>query len=132
MDHSPGALILVVDDHPRMARALAEMVERAGFRPTLASGGQAAVAAFAAAEAAGTPFRAVISDFSMADLDGLAVAAAVKRASPSTPVVVLTAYDVGGHDRLPANVDAILTKLPTVDVLRETLLRLMENDSRRH
>jgi len=127
MEANSGALVLVVDDHQGMAKRLKEMVERAGFCPTLAFSGREAIEAFAAAQSAGAPFRAVITDFSMDDTDGLAVAAAVKRTSPSTVVIVMTAYATDAADRLPANVDAMMTKIPHDDVLRSTLVRLLES-----
>ena len=47
------------------------------------------MATFNAALSAGSPFSAVVTDFRMADLDGLAVAAGVKAVSPATTVVLL-------------------------------------------
>jgi CheY-like chemotaxis protein len=117
--------VLVVDDHPEMANRVGEMVERAGFHTSVALGGREGITAFAAAQSAGSAFSMVITDFSMADLDGLAVAAAVKAASPSTPVVMLTAYAVNANDLLPRNVDAALTKPPSNAELRSTLERLI-------
>ena len=85
------------------------------------------MAAFNAALSAGSPFFAVVTDFSMGDLDGLAVAAAVKAASPATTVVLLTAYAVDGDDDLPQHVDAVLRKPPSEALLRSTLARLIIN-----
>jgi CheY-like chemotaxis protein len=124
MEDKPRLHVLVVDDHPAMASRLAEMVERAGFRASVALSGRAGLAAFSAAQSAGSPFSAIITDFSMADLDGMAVAAAVKKASPSTAVILLTAYVVSADDPLPRNVDAILTKPASDQRLRSTLTQL--------
>jgi CheY-like chemotaxis protein len=115
--------VLVVDDHAELAERLAEMVELAGFRASSARGGKEGIAAFVDAQAAGSPFALIITDLSMAGLSGLAVAAAVKNESPSTPVVLLTAYDIH-PDHLPQYVDAILTKPPAIEDLRSTLTRL--------
>ena len=76
--------VLVIDDYPGMAAKLAEMVERAGFEAACAVGGREGIAVFEAALAAGSPFSVIITDFSMPEVDGLAVAAAVKTVSPST------------------------------------------------
>ena len=117
--------VLVVDDHPGMAEKVAAVIERAGFRASWAGGGREGVAAFHAAKAAGSPFSAIITDFRMPDLDGLALAAAVKGVSPSTPVILLTAYVVTtAGDQLPPYIDAILTKPPSGEELRSTLARL--------
>jgi CheY-like chemotaxis protein len=116
--------VLVVDDHAEMAERLAEMIEFAGFRASVSTSGKGGIAAFREAQAAGSPFAVVVTDFSMADADGLAVAAAVKGESPATPVVLLTGYLVGDNHQLPRNVDAILTKPPSVKDLRSTLTRM--------
>jgi CheY-like chemotaxis protein len=89
------------------------------------SAGGEGIAAFHAALSAGAPFSAVVTDFSMPDLDGLAVAAAVKAASPATAVVLLTAYAIDTHDHLPPNVDAVLGKPPSEALLRSTLAPLI-------
>ena len=117
--------VLVVDDYPGIAKRLGDIVERAGFRTSCAFGGREGIAAFNAALSAGSPFSAVVTDFSMPDLDGLAVAAAVKAASPATAVILLTAYAADTHDHLPRNVDAVLEKPPSEARLRSTLARLI-------
>ena len=117
--------VLVVDDHPEVARRVGEMLERVGFRTSIALGGKEGVTAFAAAQSGGSAFSAVITDFSMAELDGLAVAAAVKAASPSTPVLLITAYALNADDPLPRNVDAVLAKPSLTGELRSTLERLV-------
>ena len=117
--------VLVVDDYPGLARRIADTVERAGFLTSCAFGGREAIAVFNAALSAGSPFSAVVTDFSMPDFNGLAVAAAVKTASPATVVVLLTAYAVDFQDGLPVNVDAVLGKPPSEARLRATLARLI-------
>jgi CheY-like chemotaxis protein len=124
MERQERPHVLVIDDHPTIATRLCEMVVRVGFRASSASGGREGVAEFQAAQSAGVPFAAVITDLSMADLNGLAVAAAVKGASPSTAVVLLTAYSPDADDPLPPHIDAILTKVPPDAELRSTLMRL--------
>ena len=125
MGDEPRPHVLVVDDYPEMARRIAHVIERAGFRTSCAFGGGEGLAAFNAALSAGAPFSAVVTDFSMADLDGLAVAAAVKDTSPTTAVVMLTAYAIDSDDELPRNVDAVLEKLLSGAQLGSTLARLL-------
>jgi CheY-like chemotaxis protein len=126
MEDPPRPHVLVVDDGPGMATRLSEMVSRAGFGSSCAIGGREGMAAFSAALSAGSPFSAVVTDFSMADLDGLAVAAAVKAASPATAVVLLSAYAIEA-DELPEHVDAVLRKPPSDAQLRATLARLIDD-----
>ena len=106
------------------------MVERAGFRASCAIGGSECIAAFTAALSAGSPFSAVVTDFRMSGFDGLAVAAAVKAASPATAVVLIPASALDSPDRLP-NVDAVLTKPSSEALLRSTLTRVIVNHSER-
>ena len=117
--------VLVVDDYPEIARKIARVIERAGFRTSCAFGGQEGLAAFNAALSDGAPLSAVVTDFSMADVDGLALAAAVKAGRAATPVVLLTAYGVDSDDELPRNVDAVIRKPPSEALLRSTLARLI-------
>ena len=118
--------VLVVDDYPEIAKKIAHLIERAGFRTSCAFGGREGLAAFNEALSAGARFSAVVTDFSMADRDGLAVAAAVKAACATTVVVLLTAYGVDSDDQLPRNVDAVLLKPPSEALLRSTLARLID------
>jgi CheY-like chemotaxis protein len=68
-------------------------------------------------------FDAVITDLGMPYVDGRRVAAAVKAASPDTPVFLLTGW---GHrlvaeGDVPAEVDRVLNKPPKLRDLREAL-----------
>lgn len=117
--------VLVVDDYPPIAERLAHVIEQAGFRTSCAFGGKEGLAVFTAALSAGMPFSAVVTDFSMADLGGLAVAAGVKNAAPATPVVLLTAYALDSDNALPRNVDAVLKKPPSEALLHSTLARVI-------
>ena len=121
--------VLVVDDFAEIAKKVADVIDRTGFRASCAFGGREGLAAFNAALSSGAPFAAVVTDFSMADIDGLAVAAAVKAARAETAVVLLTAYAVDGADELPRNVDAVLTKPPSEALLRSTLARIVALDT---
>jgi len=123
MRDQTGFRVLVIDDHRGIAARLGEMVERAGFRVSLAFGGREGIDAFDEAQSAGSPFSVIITDFSMADFDGLAVAATVKHAAPATKVILLTFYAIDA-DPLPPAIDAVLRKPPSDAELRSTLARL--------
>ena len=87
-----GMPVLVVDDNATNRQILEEVLSRWGMRPTLASGGAAALALLEQAAAAGTPFPLVLLDAHMPDIDGFAVAERIK-ASPAlaeTAVLMLT------------------------------------------
>ena len=123
MKDQAGYRVLVIDDHRGIATRLGEMVERAGCCVEVAFGGREGLAAFGEAQADGSPFSVIVTDYSMGDFDGLTVAATVKKAAPSTKVILLTAYALD-LDGLPADVDAVLRKPPSDDDLRSTLARL--------
>jgi len=65
----------------------------------------------------------VITDVGMPHVDGRKVSAAVKAASPSTPVILLTGRGrrLVSDDEMPAHVDLILGKPPKLRELREAL-----------
>jgi CheY-like chemotaxis protein len=116
--------VLVVDDHPRVAASIGRMLQRSGCRIRIASSAGEAIAAFRDLQLGDERFDLVITDFSMIDESGLAVAAAVKAMSPSTPVVLMSAGLVDPRDDLPRHVDAVMTKPPTTAELSILLARL--------
>ncbi len=81
------AKILLVDDEVRLVTLLRSALEYRGHTVTGTSRGQEALD-FAAREA----FDVVLTDLRMEPVDGMAVIAGVKEASPTTAVIVLTAY----------------------------------------
>ncbi|MEZ4401392.1 MAG: sigma-54 dependent transcriptional regulator [Kofleriaceae bacterium] len=78
---------LVVDDHIEMAQVVAEYLADLGWQCTTVDSGAAAIAALGAAA-----FDVVVTDLRMADVDGLDVLAAARRADPDLPVLVMTAF----------------------------------------
>jgi len=121
----PSALrILMVDDDPLLLKSLREALQSDGHVVVAASGGREGIAAFHAAQASHEPFAIVFTDLGMPHVDGRKVADAVKTASPSTPVILLTGWGqrmvVDGD--IPPHVDRVLTKPPKLRELRETLV----------
>ena len=117
--------ILVVDDDPVLLEILQRMLELDGHSVTAASGGQAGIDAFSAAHSSGEAFTVVMTDLGMPYVNGRKVAAAVKEAAPSTPVIMLTgwgqAMDTGADSN--SHIDEILSKPPKLREVREALLR---------
>jgi CheY-like chemotaxis protein len=99
-------------------------LEPDGHRVTVADGGQAGIDVFNVAAARGEPV--VLADIGMPYVDGRKVAAAIKAASPSTPVVLVTGWVHGirGDDVLPPHVDRLVGKPPDVADLRRMLAEL--------
>src|SRR5262252_4471602 len=70
-----------------MAQTIANDLEAAGFEAEVAGGGAAALERFAA-EAADV----VVTDLRVKNIDGLDVLGGIKRADPTVPVVIMTAF----------------------------------------
>ena len=117
--------VLLVDDDPLLLRTLQDMLEADGHAVVARNGGQAGIDAFHAAQAAGETFSLVLTDLGMPYVDGRKVAGAVKRASPGTPVVLLTGWGqrlIADGD-IPESVDHVLSKPPKLSELRQALAR---------
>ncbi|MBI5206324.1 MAG: sigma-54-dependent Fis family transcriptional regulator [Candidatus Firestonebacteria bacterium] len=78
---------LIVDDEPLMQRSLHESFKRHGFQVHLACNGQEAIEIFRK-----NPMQLVISDIKMPCMDGIDLLRSIKSISPSTYVVLMTAY----------------------------------------
>ena len=119
----PNAAVLVVDDEPGVRAALEISFQRQGWRVDSAAGAQEAIHKFVA-----TPFPLVVTDMRMPDGNGVEVMHAVRNASPSTAVILLTAYG-----NVPEAVQAIrsgacdyLMKPVSSDQLRSAVQRVMQ------
>jgi signal transduction histidine kinase/CheY-like chemotaxis protein len=118
--------LLLVDDDPLFLKSLGDLLESDGHMVTETSGGQQAIDAFRAAQQRREPYSAVVTDLGMPYVDGRRVAAAVKEASPTTPVILLTGWGqrLMSDDDFPPNIDRVLTKPPKLRELRQTLAEL--------
>ena len=85
------ATVLIVDDEPQVARALARTLRRAGFTIQVAASGDEALAALS-----GFTPDVVISDFRMPGMTGAELLAEVKRRLPLTLRLILSGHaDLG-------------------------------------
>ncbi|MFZ1868638.1 MAG: ATP-binding protein [Steroidobacteraceae bacterium] len=118
--------ILIVDDDPLIIESLRETLRGDAHRVTAAEGGQAGIDTFEAARTNGEAFELVITDLGMPYVDGRRVAAAVKAASPNTPVVLLTGWGqrLMAENDVPPHVDRVLNKPPRLKELRAALAEL--------
>ena len=74
-----GLPVLVVDDNDTNRRILEEMLRGWGMAPQTADGGAKALAALKNAASVGRPFRLVLLDMMMPDMDGFTVADQIDR-----------------------------------------------------
>jgi PAS domain S-box-containing protein len=118
--------ILLVDDDPVLLKSLQDALEGDGHTVVVANGGQAGIDAFAAARDRGEQFSVVITDLGMPYVDGRKVAVAVKTASPTTPLILLTGWGqrLSIEGDVPPHVDRMLSKPPKLAQLRTTLAEL--------
>jgi PAS domain S-box-containing protein len=122
----PPLRILSVDDDPVLIKCLCDALEADGHVVVTAHGGQDGIDTFREAERSGQPFGVVITDLSMPNVDGREVASAIKAASPSTPVILLTGWGQGlvTEGDIPPYVDRVLNKPPRLWELRAALADL--------
>lgn len=124
----PGPFrILFIDDEATLRELMHTLLGRDGHQVETPDGGRAGVAAFRAARNRNEPFDVVITDLGMPYMDGREVAAAVKRESPDTPVVMLTGWGafMKEDNDLPMHVDGLLGKPPRIGEIRAMLRRVV-------
>jgi signal transduction histidine kinase/DNA-binding response OmpR family regulator len=120
--HPLNLRILIIDDDPMVLRSLSEILTAEGHVVVAAHDARQGVERFRAA-LGNEPFSVVITDLGMPHLDGRGVAKAVKEASLSTPVILLTGWGrrPGPEGGTPPHVDRVLGKPPKVGELRAAL-----------
>jgi PAS domain S-box-containing protein len=121
--------ILLIDDDPLVIRAMRSILTADGHTVTTADSGQQGIDTFKASRRANeTPFAVVITDLGMPYVDGRKVAAAVKRESAATPVILLTGWGqrLEAEGDVPASVDYVLAKPPRIGDLRNVLAKLVQ------
>src|SRR5207244_694739 len=79
VDVLTGVPVLVVDDNATNRRILEEMLARWRMKPRSVKGARAALEALRAAAGSGDPFRLVLSDALMPDVDGFALGREIRK-----------------------------------------------------
>jgi len=122
--------VLIAEDNEINALLTRSLVEKSGHRAQVVVDGAQAVDAWAAAQAAGTPFDLVLMDLHMPGIDGLRAASRIRvleaeAGTAATPIVALTA-NASAEDRdacLAAGMEDFLTKPIGRERLAEVLTR---------
>jgi CheY-like chemotaxis protein len=83
----PDPTILCVDDEPAPLELRCELLKKAGYHVIVAGTGREGIRVLASEN-----IDLVVLDYWMADLDGLEVAAEMKRIKPKVPIVMLSGY----------------------------------------
>jgi len=118
--------ILLVDDDPEVGEVLGLMLRQMGHKVTGVGSGGAAVKAF---ESGG--YDLVITDLGIPDMSGHEVAAAVKRVSPRTPVVMITGWGVQLDLKEMPEIDGLVAKPFSKQALIETISKLLQSKPRK-
>jgi two-component system response regulator HydG len=86
-EQTPPSRVLVVDDHANMVASLSLSLRHAGYEVVQAVGGEQALERLA-----DESFDVVVTDLRMDNVDGMGVLARALEASPSTQVIIMTAF----------------------------------------
>lgn len=115
--------ILLADDAPEVRALLSLVLSKAGADVRLAENGIEALAEVQRADAADTPFDAILLDMGMPELDGWATAAQLRARGCQAPILAVTAH--GERDDIDrcrhAGCDEVLVK----PVRPETLIAVV-------
>jgi PAS domain S-box-containing protein len=124
-----GLRVLVVDDNATNRRILEEMLAHWGLRPTAVDGGREALAALERAHQAGQPFRLVLLDARMPEMDGFTLAEAIRQHPESNEALILMVSSAGPADSTTrcraAGVAELLTKPVKQADLWQGILRVL-------
>ena len=97
-DHGPAAIVLIVEDEPLQRLDMIDMAESAGFEVVEAHDADHAVALLEGR----ADVRLVLTDIDMPGaMNGLKLAAAVRRLWPPIEIIVTTAGVAPGSEQLP-------------------------------
>ena len=93
--------VLVVDDNDTNRRILVEMLSTWGMKPESVDGGEAAIAALQRASDENRPFRLVIADMQMPQMDGCTLTKKIRKSLSFGTVPVLMLSSGGQSDEAP-------------------------------
>jgi two-component system cell cycle sensor histidine kinase/response regulator CckA len=110
--------VLVIDDEDLVRDVVARMIEDLGYAAVTAADGQAGLDLVES-----QTIDAVLVDLTMPQMSGADVVATLRRSRPTLPIIVCSGYDRDG--RGPMQADAYLPKPFRIDVLEQTLAKLL-------
>ncbi len=113
--------ILVVEDEPLVREVLGVYLAEDNHNVTTAENGREGLEKFRAGE-----FDLVMTDRSMPEMNGDALAAEIKKLRPAQPVLLLTGFGdiMSGAGEKPAGVDLVVSKPFTLTTLRSAIAKV--------
>ncbi|KZX57863.1 hypothetical protein A3709_19760 [Halioglobus sp. HI00S01] len=124
-----GKRILVVDDAKTIRRLMQHKLTQLGCEVSLATDGFKALAVLRKQKIAKQPFDLIFLDIQMPDIDGYECCTLIRNQDRNVPVVMLSSAD-GVFDIAQGTVrgaNGHVTKVPTDEVLRETVMKWAVN-----
>jgi NtrC-family two-component system response regulator AlgB len=118
------AKLLIVDDEKNIRARLVNFFEGGGHQVQGAENGEQALRLLAD----GSVFDVVLSDYRMAEVNGLELLQEIKRRSPETPVILMTAYATveNAVTAMKAGANDYLTKPFSLDQVQHVVDRALE------
>jgi nitrogen-specific signal transduction histidine kinase/CheY-like chemotaxis protein len=119
-----GQHLMLVDDHPGMARVSARLLETLGYRTSVFDDPRDALAAFQAAPAG---YDAVLTDLSMPQMSGEEFTRSLRALRPTVPVIVSSglAGSLDQEELRRLGIDAVLVKPWRLEDAVATLQRVL-------
>ncbi|MEK6590110.1 MAG: sigma-54 dependent transcriptional regulator [Nitrospinota bacterium] len=116
--------ILIIDDEEEMRIALTEVLERSGYSVQTVSNGIEGLELFHK-----VPFSMVITDVKMPRITGIELLKEIKRLSPNTPVIIITAYGTidNAVDAMKEGAFDYILKPFSAEVLDSVVLRAIQS-----
>jgi signal transduction histidine kinase/ActR/RegA family two-component response regulator len=116
--------ILLVDDEADLAHAAELLLDHLGYEVSVHSNASEALALF---RAEADTFDLMITDQTMPELTGKALAEAVRAIRPDMPIILCTGYShvIHAAQAEELGIDAFLMKPVDIDVLAETIERVL-------
>ena len=126
---APRARILVIDDDVRVCEALAGLLVSAGHDADRAASGREGLAKLESSK-----FDVVITDLSMPDKDGWAVAAEIRRRWPSVRIVLTSGFAIPPdlYKKNRGLIDALVPKPIRIDDISGVLARILSGAASAH
>lgn len=121
-----GKRILVVDDHATSCRVLSQQLQMWGMVARAVSSGTAALAWLRGGE----PCDVVLLDKQLPEMDGVALAAEIRRVLPKVPLILQTPFSQRGLKVPPGLFAAVLSKPAKLSILYDALVGLERGQRR--
>jgi PAS domain S-box-containing protein len=125
-----GAQVLVVDDNQTNRRILDRLLTRWGMKVVCVKSGEDALAEVNSAQASGNPFRLILTDMHMPNMDGFSLVEKIRNTPDSAAATIMMLSSAGRRGDLARcqqlGLSASLTKPVRQNELREAIVRALD------